>query len=932
MMLYKLGKLVLSSVIVLLAIQGYSSIQENIPDGKPDTLNSMKQKAIQMARKGKFNQSREIFHEILKHKREIYPDHHPQIADAYINLGVIYKKQGYYNKSLAYYKKAENIYDKQEEVDDLKLGTSYLNMANIFSLQKDKEKAELYYNKAISLYNKDSLKNIDRLASVYNNLGTLYNNLGLYIEAISNYKKSLEIKRKVDPDGSLNTLVNLANTYHKIDSNAIADQHYEEIINKAKKEYGGENYHLAKIYMNYGVLKLKQQDYSEAEKLFNNALKIYRSSLGDNHPETSKVYSNLGDLHYQKQNIKEALNNYQRGLIALSEEFNDTSIFSNPKANNVFLKNELLEISKRKARKLEKLGKKDKKFSVEAIKTYDLAIRTTREIRKGYISEESKLLLTAEERDTYMQAMETALQLYKETQKKEYINKAFSYAEGSKAAVLYESIQSNQALNIGNIPDSLKERENILKNRVHNTEELIFEEKQKESPNKDNLEYWENQLFSLKKSYDSLIETFENDYPRFYELKYNLKPVQLEVIQERMDKSDILIEYVIHEDKLYAFIVDKENIKLHQSTINESLPNAINHLKNSISKRFFSNHNLPDMKEFVKNAYYIYSKVIEPLDIPKNKKITIIPDDILAYIPFEILLTSPQFEKLDYSSLKYLLQDYSISYDYSAKVLYTQQDAKGNAQKKLAGFAPSYDSLENPDELKIATREKYRDRLYPLKGIKEEVNKITKIIRGDSCIDGEATEKNFKEHASKYDILHLAMHTILNDNDPMFSKMAFTQPKNSEEDGFLNTYEIYNLNLNSRMTILSSCNTGVGKLSRGEGVMSLARGFKYAGCPSIIMTLWPVEDNSSIKLMEYFYEEIKKGENKEEALRKAKLRFLNNADMLHAHPYFWSGYILIGDKEELYQKNRYYYMGGILILLVAGLIIFIRLQRVRKYT
>ncbi|MFP4019600.1 MAG: tetratricopeptide repeat protein, partial [Bacteroidales bacterium] len=178
-MLYKLGKLVLSSVIVLLSIQGYSSIQENIPDGKLDTLESMKQKAIQMAGKGEFNQSREIFHEILKHKKGIYPDHHPQIADAYINLGVIHKKQGYYDKSLAYYKKAENIYDKQEEVDDLKLGTSYLNMANIFSLQKDKEKAELYYNKAISLYNKDSLKNIDRLASVYNNLGTLYNNLGL---------------------------------------------------------------------------------------------------------------------------------------------------------------------------------------------------------------------------------------------------------------------------------------------------------------------------------------------------------------------------------------------------------------------------------------------------------------------------------------------------------------------------------------------------------------------------------------------------------------------------------------------------------------------------------------------------------------------------------------------------------------------------------
>lgn len=931
-MLHPRIKIVVTAVIVLLSLHSKETLP-SIPAGiKADSLALMKQKAIQMAGKGKFSESRDIFREILKYKNETYPELHPSIADTYLNLGVIYKKQGYYDKSLEYYRKAEKIYKQQDSVERRKLGTSYMNMANIFSLQKDKEKAELYNNKAISLYKKDSIKNRDRLASVYNNLGTLYNNMGSYSKAIDQYKKSLRIKKTIDQEGNLNTLLNIANSYNKLDSNEIAEKYYKIIIERQIKRYGKKDYHLATIYMNYGVLRLKQKQYPEAEKLFINSLKIFQSSLGDNHPETSKVYSNLGDLYYQRNNIRKALQNYQKGLISLSEDFSDTAVFSNPKADNVFLKNELLELSKRKASKLSELGKKNHKYYTEALETYDLAIQTTQAIRKGYISEESKLLLTAEERDTYMQAMEIALKLYKETQKKEYINKAFSYAEGSKAAVLYESIQSNQALNIGNIPDSLKEKENALKKRIHNIEELIFEEKQKEKPNKENLEYWENQLFNLKKSYESLTQTFEKDYPRFYELKYNLKPIQLEVIQEKMDKSDILIEYVVHKDKLYAFILDKKDITHYQTMINDSLTNSINHLKNSISKRNFSNHNAPDMKEFVKNAYYIYSRIIEPLDLPNNKAITIIPDDILAYIPFEILLTSPEFERLDYSSLNYLLQDYSISYDYSAKVLYTQNDAKGKAQKRLAGFAPSYDSLENPDELKIATRQKYRDRLYPLKGIKKEVKNIMKIIKGDSFLDNEATEQNFKEHASKYDILHLAMHTIINDNDPMFSKMAFTQPNNSEEDGFLNTYEIYNLNLNSRMTILSSCNTGVGKLSRGEGVMSLARGFKYAGCPSIIMTLWPVEDNSSIKLMEYFYEEIKKGKNKEEALRKAKLRFLNNADMLHAHPYFWSGYILIGDKEELYQKNRYYYMGGFLLLIVTGLIIFTRMQRIRKYT
>ncbi|MFO8235670.1 MAG: CHAT domain-containing protein [Bacteroidales bacterium] len=918
----KLRKITLITTILLFSIKSYCNLTTTSTDNQFNSLDSLKKRALEMAAREKFQQSRDIFMDILKYKKEkLQDDNHKTIADTYVNIGVIYKKQGYYDKSMEYYLKAERIYEKQDTISNRKLGSNYLNMANIFSLQKDKEKAELYYHKAISLLKKDSLENLEQLSWIYNNLGALYNNLGSYQKAVDNYKISLKIKDKSDSEGILNTMVNIANAYHKSDSNKIAEQYYKEIIPEAKKSYGENNYNLAKIYMNYGVLKLKQKSFTEAKELFNNSLKIYHSSLGDNHPETSKVFSNLGDLYYQQGELRKALESYQKGLIAISEEFNDTSLFANPRAENVFSKNELLELSKRKARKLEEWGEKNPRYYEEALKTYDLAIRTTREIRKGYINDDSKLLLTAEERDTYMEAMEIAIQLYQNTQNKKYLDKAFAYAEGSKATVLYESIQSNQALTIGNIPDSLKQKENLIKKRIHNVEELIFEANQDETPNSDKIQQLEDQLFQLNRSYETLMQTFEKDYPDFYELKYNLKAIKPEVIQEKMSNEDIIVEYAIFEEKLYTFMLEKNDLRMHLTPINDSLPQEINNLKNSISKRNFANHGKEDMKDFAQTAHYIYSKLIKPLNLPQNKKLIIIPDDQLAYIPFEILVTKPVLSDLpDYSSLRYLIHDYNISYDYSAKVLFTEPVVKKKSKKRFAGFAPSYENLENPDEVKIATRQKYRERLYPLKGIKKEVSKITQIINGDKFIDEDATEKNFKKHSSKYDMLHLAMHTIVSDDDPMFSKMAFTQTNEQEEDGFLNTYEIYNLNLSSRMTILSSCNTGIGKLSRGEGVMSLARGFKYAGCPSIVMTLWPVEDNASIQLMEYFYEEIIKGKSKEEALREAKIKFLNNADMLHAHPYFWSGYILIGDKEAIYNKNRDYLIGGILIIVVAGLI------------
>jgi CHAT domain-containing protein len=152
----------------------------------------------------------------------------------------------------------------------------------------------------------------------------------------------------------------------------------------------------------------------------------------------------------------------------------------------------------------------------------------------------------------------------------------------------------------------------------------------------------------------------------------------------------------------------------------------------------------------------------------------------------------------------------------------------------------------------------------------------------------------------------------------MYSKLAFTQNVDSFEDGFLNTYEIYNMKYNARLAVLSSCKTGYGKIQKGEGVMSLARGFMYAGCPSIVMTLWEVSDRSGAKLMKDFYKSLKKGKNKTVSLREAKLEFLRKADQLKAHPFFWSTYVAIGDSSSLYPSHTKYLLIIIAALLVAA--------------
>jgi CHAT domain-containing protein len=217
--------------------------------------------------------------------------------------------------------------------------------------------------------------------------------------------------------------------------------------------------------------------------------------------------------------------------------------------------------------------------------------------------------------------------------------------------------------------------------------------------------------------------------------------------------------------------------------------------------------------------------------------------------------------------------------------------------------------------------------------VQKEVLHISKIINTTVFNGEDATEDNFRKYAEKYDILHLAMHAFINDSLPAFSSFAFTQ-NNSEDltkNGLLNTTDIYNFKLNAKLIVLSACNTGTGQLKKGEGIMSLARGFLYAGCPSIIMSLWEVDDESGTQIMTSFYKNLKKGKTKDEALRAAKLEYLNSVSSRRAHPHYWLGFVNIGDNSPLYiSYDFYFFVILILALLGVGIDQAIRIKKARK--
>jgi len=221
-----------------------------------------------------------------------------------------------------------------------------------------------------------------------------------------------------------------------------------------------------------------------------------------------------------------------------------------------------------------------------------------------------------------------------------------------------------------------------------------------------------------------------------------------------------------------------------------------------------------------------------------------------------------------------------------------------------------------------------RSILTTLPWSRYEVNEISNYISGDSYLGENASEFVFKQEAGTHGIIHIATHAFTDDEYPSYSRLVFNNGGGPAEDGILYAYEIYNLKLNSDLAVLSSCNTGTGKFVKGEGTFSLARAFIYAGVPSVVMSLWNIDDRSTAEIVVGFYKRLEQGETKTDALRNAKLEYLKKSDQLTANPVYWAGLIPIGDQSSINVKKpvRYYY----LVIITAAFLLFIFIMNKRS--
>ena len=664
--------------------------------------------------------------------------------------------------------------------------------------------------------------------------------------------------------------------------------------------------------------------YDEALKYYEEALQLRRDLYGDDHSLTGACQNYIARSMHSRGETDQALSAYQRAICMLSTNFSDTTIYSNPDIEDqenyaigyllesLIAKGELLSNRYGKSAKVEDIN--------AALETQQLAVEILEKIQKNGISFSSRSFWSQKTLPLIENSIQSIIERYNPDN--EMIRKSFELSEKSKSILLLSALHEKELVSESKIPKAITDREQGLKDQINEyLGKVQLEEERCSQTRSKILTLWNEKLFELKTEYDIFLSELKNNYPEYYKLKYNLPKASVHEVQKTvLDENTALIEYFIGNHDIYTFIISKNEFKVlrmaSKSTYREL---AFNYHRTITDYNTILNNPEKAYRDYCELSFTLYSKFVQPalnaMDSSIDRLI-IIPDDYLSYISFESLITKEaDLTNRKYKSLEYLFKNYTISYAPSAalKIKATQS---GSALTAYVGFAPQYRDQE---------LNRINSDLGKLKFNKVEIENAKKNWGGTIFTGDKTTEELVYQYLPKAGIAHFAMHAIVNDQSPMLSK--FLLNSSEENDGFLHTYEIYNLDFSSQLVILSACNTGVGQWKRGEGMLSLERAFQFAGCPSLLSTLWTVDDASTSNLMDRFLAKLDEGIPKDVALKAARLSYLDEASPEYLHPFYWSAFKLTGNTHSIRRKSSMpwiYLSLTALVLLTFGFLLWNR--------
>ncbi|MFK7796685.1 MAG: CHAT domain-containing protein [Aureispira sp.] len=802
------------------------------------------------------------------------------LAQSYNNLGLYYMELGDIYKAKDYCNSALQLYQQQEKY--IEAATTYLNLGEFFDRQGEHEQALRYYKRGKVSLKKSKTNRKDRINRA---LVSLNNGIAFCAIQLKNYPIALEALTQ-------NLKLHEQDAPKKEETLTILGDYYTQ-----------------------------QRNYHKAINYYEKALESHQSLHGMAHPRIAQAHLSLAKSYQQQgnnsacvQQLEAAAQSLQAGDSLTLAQWGTAEIYHQVDAHAGIW----LEILQQQADLLLKNNALE-----AAYQTAQNALLLLEAQRQQLQEKDSKLFLLQTMLPTYEVVIETALQLHQKTQERRYLETAFAASERSKALLLLDALRVEKARQFGQVPDSLLQKERYWNRAVVYHKKQLSEASRKRDKKATSLH--QQRLLDAKRALEKLQEQFEKNYSDYYQLKYNDQTASIKEVQQALDKETILVEYFVGEKALYIFSITQGKTWSTILKKENSFEVAVKALRTLLANADeWEGQEEQQVAILARCARRVYQQYVEPaLPATPLKRLVVIPDGLLTYIPFEVLLTQkPNYEQLQLSTLPYLLRTYSVSYHYSASLHLLTQRAVPTTGGILA-LASSYDpSLANDTSLS-SRQQRIRRVMKDLPGTIKEVEFLEAQFVGDYYYRNAANEAQFKQQVKQngYSVIHLAMHGLVDEGQPDYSGLLFTYSYDKEQDDMLHAYELSLLSLKTDLVVLSACETGFGRYDRGEGVVSIGRGFMYAGAPSLLLTLWPLNDAASVPMISAFYKALHEGVPKDIALQQTKLAYLRGASGLSAHPFFWAPFIQLGNAEPIILQSYWAYykwaIVGIVWLLIG---------------
>lgn len=840
----------------------------------------------------------------------------PATAAEWDALGWLYVHTGYtynyffedYTLSIQAYRKAKSILVDQLGVEDYYVGKYiYQELGNIHTRLGDYQAAEVILKRFLDISEQSGA--FSDAAQAYSDLSILFVTLGRYEEAITYCRKGIQLP---DIDNAAKGLLygNMATAFHAGKQYAPAQQAAMEAMRLL-----GTLPASFKMSLNWkaGVLALlariniETMDYEAAEQYHNAALKLYKElSSSPKNRSVGKLMLSWARLEESRFCYEEALAKVQVALAAVTRGIAVDDYRSQPQVPDLYAENTILESLLAKAEILQAVYRQEGRIAdlQLALDCHELAFEVEKQLRRSYGYESSKLLNLEESHRRCEKAIELALELCQKTGDAAMKDRALAFAERSRSILLMEAMRSAEAPNMGGIPAEVMHKEKNLQSLVAKAEEKLFRAQSEGAPDTA-LQRLDAQVWDARRAYADWIAGVEEDFPAYYDLKYNYNTASAAEIQRYLRKTDAgLIAYFMGEKTLYSFVFTPNSFDIQRNPISDSLTTEVTHFVKNIEDFQMPGANRSALAAtYTRQAHKLYQALLMPLKpekLPEN--LLIIPDDVLSLLPFDALLTRQPAVVGQFDHYPYLLWEHNISYGYSA-TLQLALAGRRYPNKSFAGFAPNFTGSRG---------------FSPLRYNAATVQAAQQLLGGDVYLEKNASLNQFIGQAAHYNILHLATHAQANTSAGNFSYVAFSNGANGFDSLFVN--DLYLMQINARLVVLSACQTAVGKVHRGEGVISLARAFLCAGAGSVVNTLWSVDDVANRDITLDFYNHLKSGASAPKALREAKKSFVKKSDRFTAHPVYWAGFVGLGDTRAVYSSGwlwQHWLSIGLLMLIIA---------------